>query len=527
MTQQTSSFVSSAIAPRGAQAKPLPLNTGSRQSLAERLWRALTTLRGRFVFFAFIIAVLATITAATILLSSLRANADLHTINKPSVDAAQAIVPYIENVDAQSANFLANTSSSDIHPCVITSIDGQTADQQLGNLSIHDCANRTIDADLQKINQQIYLAGHNVSFAGESTAIQQTETGLEEYVSDINLMRNEYSLATSTHSANDPHMRNAYRYSLAASTILHQQIASLNPGVAVIEPNQPSCTLGKTTLPAQTWPNGGIEQNVSCLSAISKANLDASYTDTVKFVGISLGLVFGLCIYSCIFLLWATWSMAATTHRLLNIGLVVALLVAIALTSVVLSDFDAIYGYKGNFSVIQNDYSTVYNAGLLQQESSDANTDQARWLLALQYKDTNANQWYTNWQSENTLVRSSLQTIGKNSNQSALYNNMQQAWNQNASQGQQVASMVRSNDGTINTGNIPTAEASFTNTVNTSFQTFLQATNHYSSTYSGQYTTLFNHTNALLNSLMTWCAAAFLLLGFVAAWGITRRLKDF
>ncbi len=527
MTQQTSTFVSSAIAPRGAQTTPTPLNTGRRQSPAERIWRRLATLRGRFIFFTFIIAVLATITAATILLSSLRANADLHTINKPSVDAAQAIVPYMENVDAQSANFLANTSSSDIHPCVITSIDQQTADQRLGNLSIHDCADRTIDADLQKINQQIYLAGHNVSFAGESTAIQQTETGLEEYVSDINLMRNEFNLAANASNANDPHMRNAYRYSLAASNILHQQIVSLDAGVAVSESSLPSCTLGKQTLAAQSWPGGGIEQNVACLSAISKANLDASYSDTVKFVGISLGLVFGLCIYSCIFIVWATWSMASTTHRLLNSGLVVALLVAIALTGVVLSDFDAIYGYKGNFSVIQNDYGTVYNAGLLQQESADANADQARWLLALQYNDANANQWYNDWQSENALVRSSLQTMGKNSNQSALYASMQQDWNQNASQGQQVASGVRNSDGSVNTRNIPSAETAFTNTVNTSFQAFLHATNRYSSAYSGQYTAIFDSTNALLNSLMTWCAAAFLLLGFVAAWGITRRLKDF
>jgi hypothetical protein len=527
MTQQTSSFVSTAIAPPGSQTTPALLNSARRASFAERMWRRLATLRGRFVLFTFIIIVLATITAATILLSSLRANADLHTINKPSVDAAQAIVPYMENVDAQSANFLANTSSSDIQPCVITSIDQQTADQQLGNMSIHDCADRTIDADLQKINQQLYLAGHNVSFAGESTAIQQTETGLQEYVSDIDLMRNEYSLATNRTNPNDAHMRNAYRYSLAASNVLHQQITSLNPGVKVTESGLPSCTLGKQTLSAQSWPNGGIEQNVGCLSGISKANLDAAYADTVKFVGISLGLVFGLCIYSCIFIVWATWSMAATTHRLLNIGLIVALLVAIALTSVVLSDFDAIYGYKGDFSVIQNDYGSVYNAGILQQESADANTDQARWLLALQYNDPNANQWYNDWQNENALVRSSLQTIGKNSDQSALYNSMQQAWNSNASQGQQVASQVRNSDGSINTRAIPTAENTFTNTVNGSFQSFLQATNHYSQSYSQQYTTVFDRTNALLNSLMTWCAAAFLVLGLVAAWGITRRLRDF
>lgn len=525
-TSNTSSIVSQVVAssvPGGQQS--IPTANVPPHRLSERIWKNVTTLRGRFTLFALIIAVFAVITAATVLLSSIRANADLNNINKPSVDAAQAIVPYIENIDAQTANYLADTNPADVHSCIITSIDLQQPSQQLGTLSTHDCADHTINADLQKIDDELYIAGHNVSFTGEHTAIVQTELGLEEYISDINLMRSEYQQAANAHSPNDSHMQRAYQYAIAATNVLHQQIIPTGATISS-EPGLPACKPGTQTIAAQTWPNGGIEQNVGCLSAISKANLDSAYGDTVKFVGISLGLVFGLCIYSCIFIAWATWNMASTTHHLINIGLGLTFVIALVITGVVLSDFDAIYGYKGNFSIIQNDYGVVYNSGLLEQNSADANADQAHWLLALKFNDPNANHWYSDWQAKQQAVQAALQNMQSSSQltqSQPLYATLTQEWRGIELQDQAIdAQAVYGNSsGRAN------AENSYANNGNGSFQTFLHDVNRLSVSYSLQYNSVFSQTGALLIALMTWCSAIFLLLGIVAAWSISRRLSEF
>jgi hypothetical protein len=493
--------------------------------LSERIWQSVTTLRGRFIIFALLIVVFACITAVTILLSAIRANDDLNTINKPGVDAAQAIVPYIENIDAQTASYLADTNPTDLHPCAITDIGLQQPNQQASLLSTHDCADRTINADVQKIDDELYTAGHNVSFSGEQTAIVQIELGLEEYISDINLMRSEYQQASNPHSPNDSHMQQAYRYAIAATNVLHQQIVPMT-AASSSEPGLPACKLDTQTLAAQTWPKGGIEQNVSCLSAISKANLDAAYNDTVKFVGISLGLVFGLCIYTCIFIAWATWSMASTTHRLINVGLGLTFIIALVFTGLVLSDFDAIYGYKGNFSIIQHNYGIVYNAGLLEQNSADANADQAHWLLALQFNDPGANHWYSGWQAKQQAVHNILQQM-QNSNQSAqsqaLYTRLTQDWRAIVQYDQAIDAQAANGS----SSDIASAEQSYVIRGNQSFQTFLYDVNRLSISYSQQYNSVFSQTGALLKALMLWCSAIFLLPGILAAWCISRRLPEF
>ncbi len=67
----------------------------------------------------------------------------------------------------------------------------------------------------------------------------------------------------------------------------------------------------------------------------------------------------------------------------------------------------------------------------------------------------------------------------------------------------------------------------FLSTGNSSFQTFLGAVSRFSVSYSQEYNAVFSRTGALLLSLMTWCSAIFFLLGFVAAWGISRCLPEF
>ncbi|HEY4384238.1 MAG TPA: hypothetical protein VGN34_07185, partial [Ktedonobacteraceae bacterium] len=346
-TQRPPTLIPSAIAPA------LQTSVSASQSLSERLWQRFATLRGRFTTLLIAIVTVTCLTAVAIALSSSRAYDDLNTIGTqsiPSISAAQIIVPYLEDIDAHAADYLANTSNSTQNQCINT-----LSGQQLDPSNTHDCASKIIDIDLQALNHQLFLAGQNASYPGSHTALEQTQAGLEIYVGYINLMRYEFQQATTPGNLNDPYIQRAYQASQAAHTILLQQLS----GRVVNEPDLPSCTLDGQVLSPQTWPNAGIEKNMLCLSALGKPRLDNAYQDTVGFFGISLGIVFGLSIYSCIFLVWGTWSMVTTTRKLFNPGLLLALLIALISTSSVLADFDAIYGHNGYFSLIANAYNNV------------------------------------------------------------------------------------------------------------------------------------------------------------------------
>ncbi len=523
MTQRSApaSFISSVLstAPKGQQAGgnvPLP------RSLAERLWQRFTTLRGRFIALVAVMVIITCATAVVIAVSSSRAYSDLSAIGDasiPSVDAAQAIIPYMEDIDARSADYLANTNLNDVHTCPIASTG-----QQAGVLSIHDCASHTIDADLQLVNRELFIAGQNASYAGGRTAIEQTQAGLEEYMADINLMRHEFTLAANKNDRNDPHMQQAYQAYVSATNVLHQRISPLTVDSAYTEPNLPSCTIDGQVLAAQEWPSGGIEQNMSCLSFISKSHLDTAYDDTVRFVGISLGLVFGLCIYSCIVIVWATWSMAATTHRLINTGLTCSLLIAILFTSIVLADFDSIYGHSGDFSVIKRDYDNVYSAAILKRYATTADADQARWLLALSFNDPAASQWSQDWQAKTQAVKTLIQTAESNAQSAPAGQKIQEKWNQYATLSGQVATLA---NGASNQQQLLAAESLHTHTTSQAVNDFIGAVDQFSMLNHNDYTGVFTTAKDRFALLTIWSTVAFLLLGLIGAWSIMRRLKDF
>ncbi len=492
----------------------------SSQSFSERLWRRFATLRGRFRTLIIAIVVVTCLTALTVSLSSNRAAGDLNTIGTesiPSISAAQKIVPYLEDIDAQAANYLANTSAT-LQPCV-NALTGQ----QTGQLNEHNCSDKIISEDQLNLNQQLFLAGQNVPFPGSRTALEQTQSGLETYIGDINLMRHEYSLATPG-NPDDSHLSAAYQADRSAQTILLQQL----DGRVVTESNLPSCTLNSQTLSSQTWPNAGVETNMLCLSALGKPHLDSAYNDNVSFFGISLGLVFGLSIYCCIFLLWSTWTIVSITHKLFNPVLILALLVVLASTSVVLADFDAIYGHNGYFSVIASDYNNVYTAGTLEQEGSQVQAYQARWLAALKFHDlTTASQGQQDGQASSQQVTDALQTFVANAQSSqnaSLAANIQQNWKLYSTQVQAVNQLTSA---TGNSESIKQAESLHIGQTSTAFQNFVSAIQQFSAANTNDYKSILNEASNRLALLTTWWAIIFPVCGIIGAWGISRRLKDF
>ncbi len=300
-------------------------------------------------------------------------------------------------------------------------------------------------------------------------------------------------------------------------------------GRVVNEPGLPSCTLNGQTLGPQTWPNAGIETNMLCLSALGKPRLDSAYNDNVSFFGVSLGLVFGSSIYCCIFLFWSTWSLISTTRKLFQPALILALLVALVSTGVVLADFGAIYGHNGYFSVIANDYNTVYTVGTLEQEGTQVQANQARWLAALSFHDfyPTADQWQQDVQAKSRQVETALQQFVASSHASqnaSLLAKLQQDWNSYSTQVQGVNQLASSTgDATV----ISKAESLHSNQASAAFQAFTSDIQQFSTGNTSDYQNIQNEASGRLAALTTWWAIIFPVLGIVGAWGISRRLKDF
>ena len=516
-TQRPPTLIPSVIAPA---IQTTAAATPSR-NLSARLWRGFTTLRGRFTTLLIAILIVTCLTAVAVAISSSRALSDLNTISKqsiPGTTAAQTIVPYLEDIDAHASDYLANPGGTPSIPCI-----SQTG-QQLGQLSIHDCASKIIDTDLLALNHQLFLASQNAPYPGFQTALEQTQTGLETYVANINLMRRDYSLAN-PNNPNDPHLLQAYQDSRAAQTILLQQL----PGNVAHEPHLPPCTQpGQGLLGPQTWPTRGVETNMLCLSSLGKQQEDSAYQDTVSFFGISLGIVFGLSIYSCIFLVWTTWSMATTTRKFFNLGLIAALVVVLFSTTIVLMDFDAIYGHNGYFSVVDNAYNNVYTAGTLQQAGTQAQANQARWLAALGFHDqTSANQWQQDAQNKGQQVANSLHNLSSRASASqdaSLIAKMQQDWSQYTTQ---VNTITRLANTAGNTNGLSAAENLHSNAASSTFQTFIRDIQQFSQANTNAYTNILSQAGERLSQLTTLWAIIFPILGVIGAWGVSRRLKDF
>lgn len=512
-TQRPPTLIPSVIAPA------IQTGISSSQSLSERLWRRFATLGGRFRTLLIAIIVFTCLTALVVSLSSSRAASNLNTIGTesiPSISAAQSIIPYLEDIDAHTADYLAGSNSNPL--ACVNSLRGQ----QLGQLSAHDCASQIIDLDQQTLNHFLFLAGQNATYPGSRTALEQTQAGLQIYIGDINLMRHEYEQATNHSDPNDPFMKQAYQASRAAQSVLLQQLASNSS-----ESNLPACTINGRTLSPQTWPAAGIESNLLCLSALGKPRLDNAYNDNVSFFGVSLGLVFGLSIYCCIFLAWATWSMITTTRKLFNAGLLLALLLALISTSVVLADFDAIYGLNGSFAVIKNAYNNVYTASTLEQEAAQVQANQARQLSALTFQDLNtASQWQKSEQTALRQVNNALPTFVSDlaaSPHAPLLTQIQQDWQKYTAR---VADVNRLTS-TSTPATLAQAESIHLSSANQTFETLVSDIQRFNAASTSDYQGILQQASSRLAALTTWWAFIFPVLGVIGAWGISRRLKDF
>ncbi len=508
--------------------------TGARVRRQGSLWQqARKTLKGQFITLASALFILSIIAGLLIMQAFRQSSTDLNTIangSVPSVDAAQAMSQYIEDIDAKAADYLAAASLTAQIPCTIIG-----SARNPGNLTDHDCDALNIDAELILANKQLYIAIHNVTYPGERTAVERITAGFEEYSADIAVEQHEYALATSKTDPRDEHLQKARLAYTAATNVLNLRITKqptldANGNPVYDEATIPNCVVNGRTIAARDWPLGSLQENIDCLSSINKGYLDAAYQDTTSFLGITTVLLVLLCLAFCGLLVFVLVRMALLTHRVINSGVTLATVLALVMSVVVITNFAAMSGRHGTFGLmVQDAYDNVSTTALLKRYGTAANADESRWLIAVDFGDqTEINRWQQDWYANKAQVNTLIQQVNSNRAWSAEEDqplaDMQSHWNTYISIDPQIRALA---ENTANPNRIHDAQALSTGQSNENFYAFTTALDRLSTVSRDHYTTTSTITNATLTYFIPLSILLFLLIGLLAVWGIARRLKDF
>ncbi len=501
------------------------------------MWQQLHgTLRGQFLAHSSLILLLAFSLAVAVSQSFSRASDDLNTIASgsiPSVDAAQAMAQYMEDIDAKSADYLATATLTQSEPCSIVGDNSGSTRM----LTVHDCDDRNIDTEIILLNSSLFAATHNVSYPGERTAIDRITAGIEEYIADISEMRSEYQQVPNKADTQNIHMQNAYKAYLAATNVLHvhinrQPMINSNGEIVFNEPEAaiPDCVVNGQKLPARQWVmTGGIEDAISCLNTINKDHLDAAYNDTVSFLGFNTLLYGGLCLVLCILLAVLTIRMIAMTHRIINLGLTFALLAGIVFSIFAVGLFADMSGRHGVYGqMVKDDYDSIYYAAQLKRYGTAANADESRWLIALAFNDqTQVERWATDWQNNTAQVRQLIQHAQLNRTwpeEDQPLKDMSAGWsNYFAIDGQIRAAANQTSD----KNHIANAELLSTGDSNRAFGKFSDSVDALGAANLLHYNATLASTQQALQLYFWLSVLLFPLIGLATIWGVTSRLQDF
>lgn len=514
-------------------------------ALKKRRWHK--TLKGQFLLLGSISFLLALILALVISLNFARVADDLSTINSgsiPSVDAAQAMTQYIEDIDAKAADFVGTAGLTNRVPCTVVAANNTTT--SIGDLTGHDCDAHNIDAETILANQQLFNATHNVTYPGERTAVERITAGFELYLADINAMRIQFSQAASTTNPTDPHLKQAYQDYLQASDVLHKQISlpTLNANQLPIfqETGQlPTCTIGNLgqnqgqILQPAEWTQGGLETQLSCLSWINKVHLETAYTDTSNFLTVTLVVALVLSLLFCGLLIFSAGRMAMVTHRVINPGLIAAALIGVIFCFNAIGFFNSLGAQSSQASqdgtfkqLVRDDYDSVYYAALLNRYGTNANADESRWLIAQEFGDqANIQHWQNDWNTSIQQIKMLMQNAHANQTwveELQPLKDMDTSWNQYYGIDSQIRSKATDQS---DPNRVLDAEQISTGISNQAFGNFTDAVSRLSTANRDHYNLTLNDAQGALPNYILWSAILFPVIGLFAVAGIWQRLKDF
>jgi hypothetical protein len=186
-------------------------------------------------------------------------------------------------------------------------------------------------------------------------------------------------------------------------------------------------------------------------------------------------------------------------------------------------------GRHGTFgAMVKDDYDSVYYAALLKRYGTAANADESRWLIAVDFGDPVETarwqqDWYTNTAHVGTLIKQAVANQTYNEEKQPL-TDIQAHWSTYTSIDPHIRTLANT---TTNPQRIHDAQELSTGASNESFAMFTSAVDQLSTVNRTHYNSTYNAMNTMLTRLMLLSITLFPLLGLVAVWGTSRRLKDF
>lgn len=530
----------------------------SQRGLRTLLVRQLRTLKGGFILQAALILLLAGVMTLVASTSLNRASNDLVTIDQgsiPSVNYAQSMAQLVSQIDAQAADFLAAAGLTTTRPCPIQTGLAHPDQVETLTLTVHDCDAHSIDAETVLLNEQLFHAEHNVTYAGEQTAVERISTGLQSYLGDIHQMRVDYGLAKSKTDPTDPFLQQAYQAYLAGSAILHDKInlPTINANQIPLdaEANLPACQSsdGKVHYSLEQWTQGSLSMALDCLSSINHSALEQANSDANSFLVGTFWLLLLLAVLLGGVLIFSTARMTTTSHRVINPGLLpaalIVLILGMSLVGLVnglgkqgdhtgwqadpVSHIDQAGSVDGAFQqMVSDDYDSVYDAAILTRYATDANADESRWLIAREFDDTaNIQRWQADWQYNAGQVHYWMQNAQNNltwTEEESPLQQMSADWNQYYSLDSQIRSDATNQ---TDSNRLLTAEALSTGDSNRDFARFTNAVSQLSAADQSHYNITRDATSQALQRSFLLGLVLFPLAGLLAVWGIAIRLKDF
>ncbi len=174
----------------------------------------------------------------------------------------------------------------------------------------------------------------------------------------------------------------------------------------------------------------------------------------------------------------------------------------------------------------------VFPSIVQQRIGTNANADESRWLIALEFKNTDKADGIQHWQSDwdsNTNDASNPNSVKSLPAQAQANRtwpeedqplaDMQTNWNTYFSIDSQIRSAANSGDlqlaGTISTG-----------LSNDAFGKFIDAVDQLKKANYDHYYATLNTTQSILNVYIFLSAIIFPLIGLAAVWGVSQRFKD-
>jgi hypothetical protein len=287
----------------------------------------------------------------------------------PSIIASQKLGQAMQDADAAAANYQLfsriDVSSPDFNPDVYGTPKDPTC-----KAGLRACAWQDFLDARQQVNDALFNARKNITYPGEADAINTISTRFLDYVGRINVMKYELDAG---------HREIALAAYKSADDLL---LGNLNNVILDAQGHSPEefMALAGWQIFDTTKPYLGINANIEKLTEINQNALNTAASNASSSINLNIIIVGMVVALLVICLAFICIRHASVTHRLINPGYTIALLIAIAVLSILLLKLNTA---KDDYKTVAIDsFASIKASAIAREIAADSNTDESRLLLS-------------------------------------------------------------------------------------------------------------------------------------------------